>query len=143
MRDVVTYQTSSGAEINICPRHERELTERREWPKDARGEEYATVSHGLHRGRCGYCDAETSRDILSRMADEIESLSGNQKIMLREGGALVGGRVEDRGEHTANLAHLGQRIRAVLAKSETTGSLDTGEALELLQDVDLLLNGEG
>lgn len=64
---VVTYTSSSGSKINVCPGCERRFRRLGEWPRDARGEEYATVSHGLHLGICdthsGGCDTcEDSQD---------------------------------------------------------------------------------
>ena len=49
---VVTYTSSSGSKINVCPGCERRFRRLGEWPRDERGEEYATVSHGLHLGIC-------------------------------------------------------------------------------------------
>lgn len=49
---VVTYTSSSGSKINVCKECERRFRRLGAWPRDARGEEYATVSHGLHLGIC-------------------------------------------------------------------------------------------
>lgn len=49
---VVTWQSPSGQTINVCRPCERRLTEAQEWPRDTQGQEYATVSHGEHAGRC-------------------------------------------------------------------------------------------
>lgn len=49
---VVTYESSSGLTIDVCRACEARLRAAGRWPRDPRGEEYATVSHGLHRGVC-------------------------------------------------------------------------------------------
>lgn len=52
---VVTYQTSNPLDgrISVCAQCERQLTESGDWPRSpATGEEFATVSMGLHRGAC-------------------------------------------------------------------------------------------
>ncbi len=49
---VVTYTSSSGSKFNVCPGCERRFRRLGEWHRDARGEEYATVSRGLHLGIC-------------------------------------------------------------------------------------------
>ena len=53
MKKVVTYQTATGNKIDICQKCERER--KGNWPKNDRGEEYATVSMGLHKGECDIC----------------------------------------------------------------------------------------
>lgn len=49
---VITWSSGNGDTIDICPRCEARLEADRKWPKDARGQEYAQVSHGLHDGEC-------------------------------------------------------------------------------------------
>ena len=44
----ITYQSPSGQTINITPKQEREWLRRGEWPRDSHGEEYCSVSWGLH-----------------------------------------------------------------------------------------------
>jgi len=59
MQNVVTYQDTRGNQIDICQRHQAELEAAGQWPKNpATGEEYCTVSHGLHRGTCELCEAQ-------------------------------------------------------------------------------------
>ena len=53
---VVTYQSARGSDISLCPQHIAELEANREWPKDACGEEYCRVSHGLHWDYCDLCN---------------------------------------------------------------------------------------
>lgn len=53
---VVTYMSSSST-INICQDCEQRFREQNEWPRDRSGEEFATVSHGLHQGTCDTCEA--------------------------------------------------------------------------------------
>jgi hypothetical protein len=48
MKKVITYQAPNGETIDLT---EQEISEHRSagtWPKNSRGEEYCTVSHGLH-----------------------------------------------------------------------------------------------
>lgn len=58
MTTVVTWQSPTGATINVCEHCEARLTAGREWPTDSTGQEYCTVSHGLHEGQCDICEAE-------------------------------------------------------------------------------------
>lgn len=50
----VIYQSPGGARLSICTACERRLRDAREWPKDARGEEYCQVHRGRAPGRCDY-----------------------------------------------------------------------------------------
>lgn len=52
-RQVVTWQAPNGQTIDICRKCEASLDGR--WPKNSRGEEFCTVSHGLHSGSCDIC----------------------------------------------------------------------------------------
>ncbi len=54
-KPVVTYQSPRGDTWNLCADCQREAVERDAWPRDATGQEYCTVSHGLHDGRCDGC----------------------------------------------------------------------------------------
>jgi hypothetical protein len=47
---VITYQAANGAKINLTIPQIRALDKAGVWPRNSRGEEYATVSHGLHAG---------------------------------------------------------------------------------------------
>lgn len=58
MAQVITYQSPRGLTIAICQQHIAKLKEDDRWPRDWTGQEYATVSHGLHQGTCDYCDTE-------------------------------------------------------------------------------------
>ena len=59
IKTVVTYQAPNGQTINLCARHEKAGDEREEgWYCNAHGEEYCTVSHGMHAGHCDECDRE-------------------------------------------------------------------------------------
>lgn len=57
MQNVVTYQDDRNNQIDICPECETRLVESGTWPRNDAGQEYATVSHGLHVGTCDLCDA--------------------------------------------------------------------------------------
>jgi hypothetical protein len=47
---VITWQSPSGHDIDITIGQERELDAAGIWPRDDTGQEYCTVSHGLHNG---------------------------------------------------------------------------------------------
>lgn len=49
---VVTYQTSRDNRIEICHDCAARFRAAGTWPKDKRGEEYATVYYGGHHGQC-------------------------------------------------------------------------------------------
>jgi hypothetical protein len=61
---VITYQTSNGSSINLTRKQIKVLEEAGEWPKNRVGEEYATVSHGLHDGYPD-CETEVLSDLLA------------------------------------------------------------------------------
>ena len=51
---IVTWATSGGSKIDICTACQSQMEATGEgWPKDGRGESYAQVHQGLHRGECG------------------------------------------------------------------------------------------
>lgn len=56
MAQVITYQSPRGNTIDLCRAcidHYRALGD---WPRDrVDGQEYCTVSHGLHNGTCWRC----------------------------------------------------------------------------------------
>lgn len=56
--DCITYQSPTGATLNICTECEKRL-DGQPWPKDNTGQEYCTVSHGLHQGVCDLCNPES------------------------------------------------------------------------------------
>lgn len=45
---VITWQAPNGAKINITPKAEVLMKEKGFWPKNSIGEEYCSVSRGLH-----------------------------------------------------------------------------------------------
>ena len=47
---VTTWQAPNGETINLTRRQESMLETNGLWPKNSRGEEYRSVSHGLHEG---------------------------------------------------------------------------------------------
>jgi hypothetical protein len=65
---VITYQAANGATINLTRAQIKALDRARVWPKNSRGEEYATVSHGLHAGEAD-CDSCCVSDILEAAGD--------------------------------------------------------------------------
>lgn len=52
---VVTWQSPGGAKIDICQTCELGMTE---WPRDQSGQEYCSVSQGLHPGACQLCSSD-------------------------------------------------------------------------------------
>lgn len=57
---VITYQDTRGGSVDICVPCETKLARSNNWPKNAFGEQYATVSHGLHIGTCEFCKGARS-----------------------------------------------------------------------------------
>jgi hypothetical protein len=55
---VVTWQAPSGGTINITRKQERMLHSAGVWPRTSRGEEYCSVSHGLHVGAPSMSDEQ-------------------------------------------------------------------------------------
>lgn len=62
MNRVITYQAPSGGTINLTPRQVAILKKAGNWPKDYRGQEYCSVSHGLHDGEPTGTVVETMPD---------------------------------------------------------------------------------
>lgn len=58
MNKVITYMDTRGGTVSLTPRQIRRLEAAHKWPRNRYGEEYATVSHGLHSGGPSYSDAE-------------------------------------------------------------------------------------
>lgn len=59
-RKVTTWQASNGQTIDICRQCEKSLADN--WPRNSRGEEFCSVSHGLHNGSCQICNPTTAPD---------------------------------------------------------------------------------
>lgn len=49
---VVTWQSPGGGTMKVCRKCEEDFRQRGKWPRNARGEEYCTVSRGAHEGVC-------------------------------------------------------------------------------------------
>ena len=49
---VVTWQSPSGATLDVCTACATRLEAAHSWPRTESGEEYCQVSHGEHRGTC-------------------------------------------------------------------------------------------
>lgn len=58
MTKVITYQSPAGATISLTRTQATKLTRAGAWPKDSRGQEFCSVSYGLHAGEPTYTDAE-------------------------------------------------------------------------------------
>ena len=55
-KSVVTYQAANGETLDVCSDCESGLSP---WPKNDRGEEFCTVSHGAHDSQiCDVCDSD-------------------------------------------------------------------------------------
>ncbi len=61
---VITYQAPSGGTIDLTRSQKRILERAGKWPRNARGEEYCSVSHGLHAGEPTHSDDEI-RDLIA------------------------------------------------------------------------------
>ena len=55
---VITYQTPNGETIDLSGSQVDMLERAQKWPRNSRGEEYCSVSHGLHEGLPTYSDAQ-------------------------------------------------------------------------------------
>lgn len=64
MAKVVTWQSPNGLTLDITPEAEEILTAARCWPKTEGGDEYASVSRGLHTGEADI-DADKARKIVA------------------------------------------------------------------------------
>lgn len=58
MKKVITYKTTRGLTVDLTQAQVRLLEQHGVWPKDSTGEEYCTVSFGLHWGTPSYTDKE-------------------------------------------------------------------------------------
>ncbi len=56
---VITWQTPSDDQLDICSRCQSACEASGEWPRSDHGEEYCSVSRGMHRGFCDLCQSET------------------------------------------------------------------------------------
>jgi hypothetical protein len=63
MSKVITWQSPSGATIDVTPAQEAMLQAAGVWPRDESGGEYCSVSHGLHHGEPTFTDAELRADV--------------------------------------------------------------------------------
>jgi len=62
MKKVVTYQAPSGLTIDLTLAQVSLLNQSLRWPRDYQGQEYCSVSHGLHEGESTYSDEELKRE---------------------------------------------------------------------------------
>lgn len=58
MAKVITYQTPSGDTIDLTHDQIEKLNDAGVWPRNHRGEEYCSVSHGAHNGKPSLTDNE-------------------------------------------------------------------------------------
>ena len=62
MNRIISYQSPNGVIIELTPDQIRDLDSAGVWPRDFRGQEYCSVSQGLHEGDPTYSDAELARE---------------------------------------------------------------------------------
>ena len=55
---VVTYQAPNGETIDLTSAQVEMLERTQKWARNSRGEEFCSVSHGLHEGLPTYSDAQ-------------------------------------------------------------------------------------
>lgn len=55
---VVTYQAPNGETIDLSQAQVAMLEREQKWPRNSRGEEFCSVSWGLHAGSATYSDAQ-------------------------------------------------------------------------------------
>ena len=60
---VVTYQAPNGETIDLSQSQAAMLERAQKWPRNSRGEEYCSVSHGLHEGEPTYSDAQLRAEV--------------------------------------------------------------------------------
>ena len=60
---VVTYQAPNGETIDLSQAQVAMLERAQKWPRNNRGEEYCSVSHGLHEGIPIYSDAQLRAEV--------------------------------------------------------------------------------
>ncbi|MDI3258451.1 MAG: hypothetical protein QJR02_02010 [Sinobacteraceae bacterium] len=66
MSKVITYQAPNGQTIDLTRTQITMLEDAGKWPRTARGEEYCTVSHGLHVGEPSMTDDELHADVIDK-----------------------------------------------------------------------------
>lgn len=60
---VVTFQAPNGETIDLTSAQVQMLERAQKWPRNSRGEEYCSVSHGLHEGPPTYSDAQLRAEV--------------------------------------------------------------------------------
>lgn len=55
-KQVITWSSPNGAQINLCHKCEHEIIRGEDWPKDHAGRELCQVYRGQHRGTCDRCE---------------------------------------------------------------------------------------
>jgi hypothetical protein len=63
MTKIITWQSPSGHAIAITRRQEKMMRKAGFWPRDSRGGEFCSVSHGLHIGQPTWTDAQVEKII--------------------------------------------------------------------------------
>lgn len=67
MPKVITYQSPNGETVNLSANQIRTLESGHNWPRDSRGEEFCSVSRGLHEGVA--CDWQWLMNNVNRQHD--------------------------------------------------------------------------
>ena len=60
---VITYQAPNGETIDLSQAQVAMLERAQSWPRNSRGEEYCSVSRGLHAGSATYSDAQLRAEV--------------------------------------------------------------------------------
>jgi hypothetical protein len=60
---IITWQSPSGRTVAITRRQEKTLRKAGFWPRDSHGDEFCSVSHGLHIGQPTWTDAQVEQII--------------------------------------------------------------------------------
>ena len=60
---VVTFQSPNGETIDLSQAQSAMLERAQKWPRNSRGEEYCSVSHGLHEGIPTHSDAQLRAEV--------------------------------------------------------------------------------
>lgn len=60
---VVTYQSPNGETIDLTSAQVEMLERAQKWARNSRGEEFCSVSHGLHEGEPTYSDAQLRAEV--------------------------------------------------------------------------------
>ena len=87
---VITYQAPNGETIDLSTGQVEMLERAQKWPRNSRGEEYCSVSHGAHAGVPTYSDAQLRIEVVNASHTAPASPT-NMKVAYHPGGLLFAG----------------------------------------------------